>query len=90
MQTRLTLNGVLKYSVKKGDSELAETDVLYKYSETNVMQFFFSLLKILGLYMFPALLPHPQEVLNKQHLVYCVRIMSVGCGTVAVKLRMSK
>jgi hypothetical protein len=34
--------------------------------------------------MFRALLVHPQEVLHKPHLVYCVRIMSVGCGTVAV------
>jgi hypothetical protein len=34
--------------------------------------------------MFQALLAHPQEVLHKWHLVYCVRIMSVGCGTVAV------
>jgi hypothetical protein len=33
-----------------------------------------------------AILAHPQEVLHKRHLVYCVRtsIMSVGCGTVAV------
>jgi hypothetical protein len=33
---------------------------------------------------FRALLAHPQEVLHKRHLVYCVRIMSVGCGKVAV------
>jgi hypothetical protein len=32
--------------------------------------------------MFRALLAHPQE----EHLVYSVRIMSVGSGTVAVKL----
>jgi hypothetical protein len=32
--------------------------------------------------MFRALLSHPQKVLHKRHLVYCVRI-SVGCGTVA-------
>jgi hypothetical protein len=32
--------------------------------------------------MFPALLAQPQEVLHKRHLVYCVRIMSVGCGIV--------
>jgi hypothetical protein len=30
--------------------------------------------------MFRALLAHPQEALHKWHLVYCVRIMSVGCG----------
>jgi hypothetical protein len=29
--------------------------------------------------MFPALLAHPQEVMHKWHLVYCVRVMSVGC-----------
>jgi hypothetical protein len=42
--------------------------------------------------MFRTLLAHPQEALHKEHLVYCMRIMSVGCGTVAVKrlLRMSK
>jgi hypothetical protein len=37
--------------------------------------------------MFRALLDHPQEVLHKRHVVYCVRIMSVGCGTVAMKLK---
>jgi hypothetical protein len=29
--------------------------------------------------MFRALLVHLQETLNKRHLVYCVRVMSVGC-----------
>jgi hypothetical protein len=29
--------------------------------------------------MFPALLGRPQEGLHKQQLVYCVRVMSVGC-----------
>jgi hypothetical protein len=51
------------------------------------MYFSFNLLRIKDLYMFPALLAHPQEALRKQHLVYCVRIMSVGCGTVVVKLQ---
>jgi hypothetical protein len=36
--------------------------------------------------MFRALLAHPQEALNKRRLVYCVRIMSVGCATIAVSL----
>jgi hypothetical protein len=40
-----------------------------------------------GLYVFRALLAHPQEVLHKRLLVYCVRIMSVGCGKVAVTLQ---
>jgi hypothetical protein len=50
-----------------------------QYSETNVMHFLFSLLRIMGLYMLRALLAHPQEALNKRHLVYCVRVMSVSC-----------
>jgi hypothetical protein len=29
--------------------------------------------------MFRALLAHPQEALHIRHLVYCVRVMSVGC-----------
>jgi hypothetical protein len=45
-----------------------------QYSESNVMHFVFNLLRIKGLYMFRALLGHPQEVLHKQHLVYCVRV----------------
>jgi hypothetical protein len=28
--------------------------------------------------MFRALLSHPQEVLHQRHLLYCVRVMSVG------------
>jgi hypothetical protein len=34
--------------------------------------------------MFRALLAHPQEVLHKRHLVYSVRVMSVGCETATV------
>jgi hypothetical protein len=48
--------------------------IVNQYSETNVMHFLFSLLRINGLYMFRAFLAHPQEMLNKRHLVYCVRI----------------
>jgi hypothetical protein len=51
---------------------------VYQYSETNVMHFLFSLLRIKGLYMFRALLAHPQKAPHKQHLVYCVSVMSVG------------
>jgi hypothetical protein len=29
--------------------------------------------------MFRALLSHPQEALNKRHLVYSVRVISIGC-----------
>jgi hypothetical protein len=55
-----------------------------QYSETNVMHFLFSLLRIKGLYMFRALLAHPQEALHKRHLAYCVRVMSVGCIRIGV------
>jgi hypothetical protein len=48
------------------------------------MHLSFNLLRIKGFCMFRALLAHPLESLHKRHLVYCV---SVGCGTVAVKLR---
>jgi hypothetical protein len=50
-----------------------------QYNETNVMHFLFSLLRIKDLYMFRALLAHPQDSLHKRHLVNCVRVMSVGC-----------
>jgi hypothetical protein len=43
------------------------------------MHLSFSLLSIKDLYMFWVLLAHPQEMLHKRHLVYCVRVMSVGC-----------
>jgi hypothetical protein len=65
---------------------LSATVINSQYKETNVMHFSFNLLRIRGLYMFRALLAHPQEALHKRDLVYCLRIMSVGCGTVAVKL----
>jgi hypothetical protein len=36
--------------------------------------------------MFRALLAHPQEALHKRHLVYCVRVMSVGSTGIGVEL----
>jgi hypothetical protein len=54
------------------------------YSETNLIHFLFSLLRIKGLYVFRALLAHPQEALHKRHLVYCVRVMSVGYTRIGV------
>jgi hypothetical protein len=48
------------------------------------MYFSFSLLRIKSLYMFWASLSHPQVVLHKRHLVYCVRVMSVGCAMIAM------
>jgi hypothetical protein len=40
----------------------------HQYNETNVMHFLFNVLKVKGLYMFRALLAHPQEALHKWHL----------------------
>jgi hypothetical protein len=48
------------------------------------MHFSFYLLRIKGLYMFRALLAHPQKALHKWHLVYCVRVMSADCATITV------
>jgi hypothetical protein len=45
--------------------------IVHQYSETSVMHV---LLRIKSLYMFRALLTHPQEALNKRH------VLSVGCG----------
>jgi hypothetical protein len=53
--------------------------VVYQYIKTNVIHFLLNLLRIMGLYMFRALLAHTQETVHTQHLVYCVRVMSVGC-----------
>jgi hypothetical protein len=45
----------------------------FQHNETNVMHFSFSSLRIKTLYMFRALLVHPQEAFHKRHLVYwCV------------------
>jgi hypothetical protein len=60
--------------------------IVYQCNETNVMKFSLNLWRIKGHYMFRALLAHPQEAIHKRHLVYCMRITSVGCGTVAVSL----
>jgi hypothetical protein len=55
--------------------------IVYQYSKAT---FLFNLVRIKGLYMFRILLAHPQDVLHKQHLVCCVRIMSVGCTRIGV------
>jgi hypothetical protein len=51
------------------------------------MHFLFNLLRIKSFYIFRALLAHPQQVLHKRHLVYCVRVMSVGCTRINVEPR---
>jgi hypothetical protein len=53
-----------------------------QYIETDAIHFLFSLLRIMGLYMFRA---HPQEVFHKRYLVYCMRVMSIGCTKIGVK-----
>jgi hypothetical protein len=37
--------------------------------------------------MFQALRAHPQEGLQKRHLVYCVRVISVCCTRIGVPLQ---
>jgi hypothetical protein len=67
-------SGIRDYAnASEDEHSILKTD-LFQYIETNVMHFIFSLLRIYGLYMFRALLAHPQKVLHKQHLVYCVSI----------------
>jgi uncharacterized protein YrrD len=51
------------------------------------MHFLFSLLRIKDLYMFQALLAHPQEVLHKRCLIYCVRVISIGCTRIEVEIQ---
>jgi hypothetical protein len=58
--------------------------IVYQCSDTNVMNFVFSLLRIKGLYMFWALHAHSEEALHKRHLVYCLRVMSVVFTRVGV------
>jgi hypothetical protein len=60
---------------------------IYQYSETNAMNFLFSLLRIKDPYMFRALIAHPKEALYKRHLVYFVRFMSAGCTRIEVPLQ---
>jgi hypothetical protein len=60
--------------------------LVYQYSEINVIHFLFSLLRINGLYIFRALLAYPQEAFHKRHLVYYLRVMSVGCSRIGVEL----
>jgi hypothetical protein len=87
LERREKLNAL---SGKNRDSDFNNTVggtlISYQYSETNVMQFLFNLLRINGLYMFRALLAHPQEGLHKRHMVYCLRVMSVGCTRIGVEL----
>jgi hypothetical protein len=57
--------------------------MVYRYSETNVMHFLFSLLGIKGLYMFRTLLAHPQEALhNDTWYIACVlcQLAATGIG----------
>jgi hypothetical protein len=50
------------------------------------MHFLFNVLRIKGVFIFLSLLAHPQKALHKRQLVYCVRVMLVGCTRVEVEL----
>jgi hypothetical protein len=52
-------------------------NLLRQYSETNVMNFSFNLLRIKGLYMFRGLLTHPQEALGML-CACCVSWLNLG------------
>jgi hypothetical protein len=57
--------------------------IVYQYNETSVMHFPFNLLRIKGLYMFRALLAHPQEALQTAFStlrVYNVSWLWHGCS----------
>jgi hypothetical protein len=69
----------------KEKKEKYKPDEGRQYSETNVMHLSFSLSRIKCLYMFRALLAHPQEALSKRHLVYYVRVVSIGCTKTEVE-----
>jgi hypothetical protein len=49
-----------------------------------MIHFLLSLLRIKVMYMFRALLAHPQEALHKWHLVYGMRVMSVDYTRIGV------
>jgi hypothetical protein len=54
--------------------------IVYQYNKTNVMHSSFSLLRIKSIYMFRALLAHPQEVLHKDTwYIVCVCNVSWLC-----------
>jgi hypothetical protein len=57
--------------------------IVYQYIETNVTNFLLNLLRIKGLYMFGALLAHPQEALHIDswyiaHVLF--QLAAPGCG----------
>jgi hypothetical protein len=81
------LHHVIKLQIKSVNLMLCWPCIIVnQYNQTDVMHISFNLLRIKGFYMFTALLPQPQEALNKRRLAYCV-CMSVGYGTVAVSLQ---
>jgi hypothetical protein len=53
----------------------------HQYNKNNVVRFSFNLLRIKGLYMFRALLAHPQEAL--QNLIWILRACNISCAAVA-------
>jgi hypothetical protein len=55
--------------------------IVYQYSETNVMHLLFNLLRIKGLYIFRALVAHPQEALGILRACYVSWLHQHWCAT---------
>jgi hypothetical protein len=53
--------------------------VMYQYNKTNMLNHFFSLLRLIDSTGFKRLFAHHQEVLYIQQLVHFLRIMSAAC-----------
>jgi hypothetical protein len=60
-------------SVIAGSQDQRHSEMPVQWNQNDTI-FLFSLLRITGLYTFRALLAHPQEVLDKQHFVYCMHV----------------
>jgi hypothetical protein len=60
--------------------------VVFQYSETNVMHFSFSLLRIKVLYMFRALLAHPQKVCTSGTWYIACMLCQLAATRIGVEL----
>jgi hypothetical protein len=60
--------------------------IVDQYNETNVMHVLFNLLRINASTCFEHYLHILRRRLHERHLVYCMRVMSVGCTRIEVPL----
>jgi hypothetical protein len=60
---------------------------VYQYSETNVMHFLFSLLRIKGLYMFRALLAHPRRRCTSDTWYIACILCQLAATSIGVEFR---